>query len=35
MIINKNNEKLKEIKNRGSILEGDYLKVAADIIVQF
>lgn len=32
MIINKNNEKLKEIKNRGSILEGDYLKVAADII---
>ena len=33
MIINKNNEKLKEIKNRGSILEGDYLKVAADIVV--
>ena len=32
MIINKNNEKLKEIKNRGSILEGDYLKVAADIV---
>lgn len=32
MIINKNNEKLKEIKNRGSILEGDYLKVVSDII---
>lgn len=32
MIIHKYHEKLKEIKNRGSILEGDYLKVVSDII---
>ena len=32
MIINKNDKKLEEIKNRGAIMEGDYLQIASDII---
>ena len=32
MIINKNDKKLEEIKNRGAVMEGDYLHIASDII---
>ena len=32
MIINKNDKKLDEIKNRGAVMEGDYLQIASDII---
>lgn len=32
MIIDKNSEKLKQIKNRGKIMEESYMKVASDII---
>ncbi len=32
MIIDKNNKKLVDIKNRGTVMEGDYLKTASDII---
>ncbi|MDE7034564.1 MAG: histidinol dehydrogenase, partial [Mucispirillum sp.] len=32
MIINKHDKKLEEIKNRGAVMEGDYLHIASDII---
>ena len=32
MIINKHDKKLEEIKNRGAVMEGDYLQIASDII---
>lgn len=32
MIIDKNSEKLEQIKNRGRVMEGDYLAVVSDII---
>ena len=32
MIINKNDKKLEEIKNRGAVLEGGYLQTASEII---
>lgn len=32
MIISKDDKKLDEIKNRGALMEGDYLQVASDII---
>ena len=32
MIINKHDKKLEEIKNRGAVMESDYLHIASDII---
>ena len=32
MIINKHDKKLEDIKNRGAVMEGDYLHIASDII---
>ena len=32
MIINKNDKKLDDIKNRGAAMEGDYLHTASEII---